>query len=87
MGSSRKGICKMINSFMQPYADAGHDLESLFKPGVYKCARCGKYQINLSEDLMYGPMSQCITTTPDAIAESRDQKFLGMLVKLDNKND
>jgi hypothetical protein len=63
----------MIDSFMQPYADAGHDLESLFEPGIYKCARCGQYQIDLSEDLTYGEMSRCIAIVPaDAIERLRD---------------
>lgn len=48
-----------VDHFMQPYHDAGHDLPSLFKPGPYRCERCGAYQIDLSEDLVYGEMRKC----------------------------
>lgn len=54
-----------INSFQQPYADAGHDVESLFSKGGYKCSRCGAYLIDLSEDLVYGPMRKCVEISPD----------------------
>lgn len=47
--------------FMQPYADAGHDLDSLFRVEHYRCDRCGAYQIDLSEDLAYGEMRTCRT--------------------------
>lgn len=50
----------MTDSFKKPYKDAGHDIKSLFESGGnYKCSRCGSYQIDLSEDLMYGDMRKC----------------------------
>lgn len=50
----------MTDSFMKPYEDAGHDIKSLFEPsGNYRCSRCGSYQIDLSEDLVYGDMRKC----------------------------
>jgi hypothetical protein len=53
-----------LPSFQRPYADAGHDVQSLFaRP--WRCASCGAYQIDLSEDLSFGPMRIC-TPTPDA---------------------
>lgn len=42
------------------YWKAGHDIATLFRAGgSYQCARCGAHQIDLSEDLMYGPMTRC----------------------------
>lgn len=42
------------------YSNAGHDVWSLFFPyGEYKCNKCGQYQIDLSEDLIYGDMREC----------------------------
>lgn len=49
----------MTDSFMTPYEDAGHDIKSLFEPGKYKCSQCDAYQIDLSEDLVYGNMRKC----------------------------
>ena len=48
-----------VESWQQPYVDAGHDAESLFRSKEYKCKRCGAYQIDLSEDLVYGEMTKC----------------------------
>lgn len=50
-------------SFMKPYADAGHDLHSLFNHKYdYKCKLCNAYQVDLTEDLIYGTMRPCKTT-------------------------
>lgn len=49
----------VLDHFTQPYHDAGHDLSSLFEPERYRCKRCGAYQIDLSEDLVYGEMRTC----------------------------
>jgi len=48
-----------LDNFKQPYAEAGHDVESLFRVNHYKCDKCGAYQIDLSEDLVYGQMRKC----------------------------
>lgn len=45
--------------WQQPYADAGHDVESVFSGPEYSCKRCGAAQIDLSEDLVYGQMRKC----------------------------
>jgi hypothetical protein len=47
------------DSWTKPYIDAGHDLASLLTGPAYKCSRCGANQIDLSEDLAYGPMTRC----------------------------
>lgn len=45
-------------TWTKDYADAGHDVESLFTQ-PFCCKRCGGTQIDLSEDLAYGQMSRC----------------------------
>lgn len=49
-----------IMSFLRPYADAGHDLLSLFRSENTRCSKCGAAQIDLSEDLVYGDMTKCV---------------------------
>ena len=49
----------VVDRWQLPYADAGHDLKSLFRVGHYRCDRCGAHQIDLSEDLAYGSMTTC----------------------------
>lgn len=48
----------------KPYADAGHDIESLFNPNSYRCSRCHSWLIDLSEDLAYGEMRRCAEPKP-----------------------
>lgn len=46
--------------WLHPYWKAGHDLATLFAhEHNYRCARCGAAQIDLSEDMGYGPVSLC----------------------------
>ena len=63
------------DSFQKPYADAGHDVASVFAHPKYECSRCGAAQIDLSEDLSYGNMRPCrppATPMDDAGENSRD---------------
>lgn len=53
-----------MDSWQKPYADAGHDVASVFAHPKYECARCGAAQIDLSEDLAYGDMRPCRLATP-----------------------
>lgn len=48
-----------VEAWQQPYAEAGHDIASVFNPLTTKCKLCGTPQIDLSEDLVYGPMRKC----------------------------
>lgn len=52
---------KTIDPWQKPYADAGHDVESVFAAPTYKCKTCGGNQIDLSEDLAYGDVRPCKT--------------------------
>lgn len=47
-----------VGSFKRPYANAGHDVDAIFKY-PYRCSRCRSYLIDLSEDLSYGDMRPC----------------------------
>lgn len=57
--SALSGDAGEVQDWQKPYADAGHDIASVFNPMTTKCKRCGTPQIDLSEDLAYGPMRQC----------------------------
>lgn len=74
-----------IDSFKQPYADAGHDVESVFATPSYKCKVCGAYQIDLSEDLAYGDMRTCKSTTPYGRAGSEPDAIEGQMRKMASK--
>lgn len=58
--SALSGDAGEIQDWQKPYAEAGHDVASVFNPMTTKCKRCGTPQIDLSEDLAYGPMRQCL---------------------------
>lgn len=44
------------NIVLKPYFDAGH----VFNDPTGKCVRCGAWAIDLAEDMVYGPVRQCI---------------------------
>ncbi len=48
-----------IADYKKPYADAGHDVNSLFDPMNLRCSRCGVHQIDLSDDKANGAVRTC----------------------------
>lgn len=48
-----------IPSYKKPYADAGHDVKSLFDAMQVRCSRCGVHQVLLSQDLERGSIRPC----------------------------
>ena len=58
--SNTKSVAINLNSFNKPYHDKGHDIQSLFNY-PFKCQKCGAYQIDLSEDGLYGDMTECVS--------------------------
>lgn len=62
--SALSGDAGEVQDWQKPYAEAGHDVASVFAHPKYECSRCGAAQIDLSEDLAYGPMRQCQAALP-----------------------
>lgn len=54
-----------IDSFQRPYAEAGHDVASLFDVKTSnKCKDCGAYLIDLAEDMVFGDLRPCLPREP-----------------------
>ena len=66
-------LAEGLSAFMLPYAEAGHDVDSVFAAPSYKCSRCGSYLIDLSEDLAYGPMRECEAVRNHLISQGKEK--------------